>query len=366
MNNFIFNFEEEYLKSILVTGGCGFIGSNFLHYLWNHQKNLQIVNLDSLTYAGNEANLDSLKGMDNYRFVKGDICDIDLVRKVFCENDIDTVVHFAAETHVDRSILNPLQFLQTNVYGTGVLLEVARNYWQTSQYENHRFHHISTDEVFGSLSPNDLPFEESTPYAPNSPYSASKAASDHLVRSYFHTYHLPITISNCSNNYGPYQLPEKLIPLFISNAINGLSLPVYGDGKQIRDWVYVEDHCDAIWEILTKGKRGETYAVGGNNQPTNLEIIMEITALLDKLIPDSPYKPHANLIHHIKDRPGHDRRYAMNISKICNELGWTPKESLHSGLLKTVTWYLNNVSWINRVKENHDLQNFLITNYSNR
>jgi dTDP-glucose 4,6-dehydratase len=354
------------LKSILITGGCGFIGSNFIHYIIDHNQDLRVTNLDAVTYAGNEANLENIKTNPNYHFIKGDICDQELVRKIFVENDIDTVVHFAAETHVDRSILNPLEFLHTNVYGTGVLLEAAREHWQKNPTGEHRFHHISTDEVFGSLMPNDSAFNESTPYSPNSPYSASKAASDHLVRSYFHTYQLPITISNCTNNYGPYQFPEKLIPLFISNAIHGLPLPVYGDGKQIRDWVYVEDHCEGIYQILSKGKVGETYGIGGNNQPTNLEIILEITSLLDEILPQSPHKPYAQLIQYVKDRPGHDRRYAMNISKINRELGWTPKESLNSGLRKTVEWYIHNANWVENINKNKEFNHFLQTNYSNR
>jgi dTDP-glucose 4,6-dehydratase len=246
------------------------------------------------------------------------------------------------------------------------LLEAARSYWQTKPSEEHRFHHISTDEVFGSLSPEDPPFCETTPYSPNSPYSASKAASDHLVRAYYTTYQLPITISNCSNNFGPYQFPEKLIPLFITNAVRGLPLPVYGDGKQIRDWVYVEDHCQAIYQILSRGKEGETYAVGGNNQPTNLEIIQEITTLMDEMLPDSPFKPHAQLIQHIQDRPGHDRRYAININKIQNELGWTPEHSLYTGLRKTVEWYLQNPEWVDAIQRNQEFSQFMQTNYSNR
>ena len=354
------------MKSILITGGCGFIGTNFIHYLKSQCTDLHITNLDALTYAGNEANLEKYVDDPNYQFVRGDICDKDLVSHLFEEQKFDTVVHFAAETHVDRSILDPLQFLQTNVIGTGVLLEAARLYWQEHFCVENRFHHISTDEVFGTLSPDDPPFNETTPYTPNSPYSASKAASDHLVRAYFTTYHLPVTISNCSNNYGPYQLPEKLIPLFISNAINGLPLPVYGDGRQIRDWVYVEDHCEAIYQILTHGKIGETYGIGGNNQPTNLEIIQEITTLLDEFLPDSPYKPHVNLIKHVTDRPGHDRRYAMNIGKIQQQLGWTPKHDLRSGLRKTVEWYLSNPEWVNSVKEKQDFSKFIKTNYLNR
>jgi len=354
------------LRSILVTGGCGFIGSNFIHYLFDLRTDIHITNLDALTYAGNESSLAKYAGRSSYRFVKGDICDKDLVARLFAEEKIDTVVHFAAETHVDRSILDPLQFLQTNVIGTGVLLEAARAYWKKHPSEENHFHHISTDEVFGTLSPDDPPFNETTPYAPNSPYSASKAASDHLVRAYFTTYHLPVTISNCSNNYGPYQLPEKLIPLFISNAVHGLPLPVYGDGKQIRDWVYVEDHCDAIYQILMNGNIGETYGIGGNNQPTNLEIIQEITALLDELLPESPYRPHANLIKHVTDRPGHDRRYAMNITKIQRELGWSPKHDLRSGLRETVEWFLQNSNWVNAVKEKRDFSSFMQSNYSNR
>jgi dTDP-glucose 4,6-dehydratase len=353
------------LKSILITGGCGFIGSNFIKYLFKHHDDLQVFNLDVLTYAGNRANLFDLEKDPRYHFLQGDICDAGYVNTVFNENQVDSVVHFAAETHVDRSILDPLRFLQTNVIGTGVLLEAARHAWE-GHFDGHRFHHISTDEVFGTLKPEDPPFCETTPYAPNSPYSASKAASDHLVRAYFSTYGLPITISNCTNNYGPYQFPEKLIPLMITNAIEGKLLPVYGDGQQIRDWVYVEDHCSAIDAILDHGKIGETYCIGGNNQPTNLEIILQITSILDELLPNSPYRPHANLIHHVTDRLGHDRRYDIDISKTRRELGWSPQESLHSGLENTVHWYLEHADWINSINKNRDFSQFLQANYTNR
>jgi dTDP-glucose 4,6-dehydratase len=319
------------MKNLLVTGAAGFIGSNFVQYLLNHRKYLQVVGLDLLTYAGNEENLASCRGNPHFTFHQGSIGDRGLMDRIMAEDAIDTIVNFAAETHVDRSILGPIQFLETNVVATGILLEAAREAWKGQGEGEVRFHHISTDEVYGSLAPGEAPFSEKTNYKPNSPYSASKAGSDHLVRAYAHTYGLPISISNCTNNYGPYQFPEKLIPLMILNCLQGKPLPVYGDGKQIRDWLYVEDHCEAITLILEKGRAGETYLIGGNNQPTNLEILEKITSIMDELRPDSPYKPHFQLVKHVTDRPGHDRRYAMDTSHIKNKIGWVPKVNLETG-----------------------------------
>lgn len=319
------------MNNILVTGGAGFIGTNFILGMFRESQFGKIVNLDLLTYAGNISNLDPLQGDERYHFEKMDIRDQAGIERILQENDIDTIVNFAAETHVDRSILGPIQFLETNVVGTGCLLQAARKVWAGRNPAEVRFHHVSTDEVFGTLAPDAPPFSETTPYAPNSPYSASKAGSDHLVRAYQHTYGLPITISNCTNNYGPYQYPEKLIPLVILNCLYGKPIPVYGDGKQIRDWLYVEDHCEAIRVILERGKPGETYLVGGDNQPTNMEVIRQITAIFNEIRHESPFFPHENLIQFVKDRPGHDRRYDMDISKMKKELGWSPKISLQQG-----------------------------------
>lgn len=350
----------------MITGGAGFIGSNFIHRLARLKPDLTLVNLDALTYAGNQENTKSLEGNGRYHFIHGDISDQELVESILNKYEIDTVVNFAAESHVDRSILSPMQFLQTNVVGTGILLEAVRKVWMGKNPTDLRFHHISTDEVFGSLQPGDPPFCETSQYSPNSPYSASKAASDHLVRAYQHTYGLPVTISNCTNNYGPYQFPEKLIPLIIMNCLKGNPLPVYGDGQQVRDWLYVEDHCEAIQMILEDGKVGETYLIGGENQPTNLEIIQQITSILDELRPDSIFKPHANLIKFVTDRPGHDRRYAMDISKIRRELNWSPKHDLAGGLRATVEWYLSHQSWVNALANKDDFCSWIDNNYSNR
>jgi dTDP-glucose 4,6-dehydratase len=357
------------MKNILVTGGAGFIGSNFIRYLLDQDPDVQIVNLDLLTYAGSLENLKDLPGQDRHVFVKGDVADQALVNGILSHHKIDTIVHFAAETHVDRSILGPAQFIQTNIIGTFSLLEAARKYWLDERkmpVDQVRFHHVSTDEVFGSLSPSDPPFNEKTPYDPRSPYSASKASSDHLVRAYFHTYGLPVTISNCTNNYGPYQFPEKLIPLMITNAMRGISLPVYGDGQQVRDWLYVEDHCDAILRILVSGKPGETYAVGGDNQPPNLTLVKQICSILDELFPESTNAPHEKLIQFVGDRPGHDRRYDMDISKIREELGWQPKESLGSGLTRTIQWYAGNLEWLKAIHTSDSYQGWLAANYSVR
>ncbi len=355
------------MQNVLVTGGAGFIGSNFVRYLLANEPQVQVLNLDLLTYAGSLENLKDLPDAQRHTFVKGDICDRSLVEELMRRHTIDTVVHFAAETHVDRSILDPEKFIRTNIQGTYTLLEAARRVWQEGgALQSVRFHHISTDEVFGMLGPDDPAFSESTPYAPNSPYAASKASSDHLVRSYGHTYGLPFTITNCTNNYGPYQFPEKLIPLMILNAQEGRPLPVYGDGQQIRDWLYVEDHCEAIHTVLVKGRSGETYAVGGDNQPANLTVVKTLCEILDEFQPASPFVPHANLIQYVKDRPGHDRRYDMNITKLRQELGWEPRQSLESGLLKTVEWYLSHPEWVEAIRKQQDYRGWLEKNYAKR
>ena len=356
-------------QNLLVTGGAGFIGSNFIRYVQKQDPQVNVVNLDLLTYAGSFENLKDLLYPENHHFIEGDICDQPLVEKILQENQIDTIVHFAAESHVDRSLKGPWAFIQTNIVGTFSLLEAARKIWLDEKKLDEsavRFHHISTDEVYGTLDPDDPAFEETTPYAPNSPYAASKASSDHLVRSYAHSFGLPITISNCSNNYGPYQFPEKLIPLMILNALTGKALPIYGDGMQIRDWLYVEDHCDAIWSILQKGKVGESYNIGGGNQPANIEIVNTICAILDTEDPSTEYQPHSQLITYVKDRPGHDRRYAMNIEKIHRDLGWQPSVDLSEGLQKTVQWYLNHIDWLNAIIKEKDYQNWVEINYQGR
>lgn len=357
------------MQNTLVTGGAGFIGSNFIRYLLKTTEDVHVVNLDALTYAGSLENLKHLPDPGRHTFIHGDVCDRELVSGLFSDYRIDTVIHFAAESHVDRSILDPEPFIQTNVVGTYILLEAARRAWLVDEalpLGQVRFHHISTDEVFGSLGPDEPAFKETTNYAPNSPYAASKAASDHLVRAYHHTFQLPVTISNCSNNYGPYQFPEKLIPLMILNALQGMPLPVYGDGKQIRDWLYVEDHCEAIYKIINEGLPGATYNIGGNNQPTNLVIVHTICEIMDDVMPNSPYAPHTSLIQHVTDRPGHDRRYAMDISRLSNEMGWHPRHSLTDGLVKTVEWYLNNQQWTEAVRQQKDYQGWLEKNYTRR
>lgn len=354
------------MNNILVTGGAGFIGSNFIRYLLDTGKATLLINLDALTYAGNLENLADYKNDNRFKFVKGDINDGPLVHSLLNSYEIDTIVHFAAETHVDRSIIGPSEFIRTNISGTFQLLEEARHFWIGDGFGKSRevrFHHISTDEVFGSLGAGDDSFTELTPYSPRSPYSASKAASDHLVRSYFHTYKLPISITNCSNNYGPNQYPEKLIPLVILNALRGEALPVYGDGQQIRDWLYVDDHCRAIDLVIEKGTPGVTYVVGGNNQPTNLEIIKMICNYLDSIFPNSKNTPHESLIKYVKDRPGHDRRYAMNISKINKELGWEPKETLKTGLVKTIQWYIEHQNWVEEILSRPEYNRWLSDNY---
>ncbi len=354
---------------ILVTGGAGFIGSNFIQYVAQTQPDVFILNVDLLTYAGSLENLKGLPASNQYEFVKGNICDQPFIEDLLRRYEINAVVHFAAESHVDRSILGPGAFVQTNIFGTFSMLEAVRKVWFTERKADDntvRFHHISTDEVFGSLTPDAPAFAETTPYSPNSPYAASKASSDHLVQAYSHTYGLPITMTNCSNNYGPYQFPEKLVPLMILNALEGKSLPIYGDGAQIRDWLYVEDHCEAIWQVLQNGKTGESYNVGGNNQPTNMEIVNAICEILDELKPDSPYAPHAALKQFVTDRLGHDRRYAMNIDKINAELGWQPRYNLQDGLLKTVRWYLENDEWIKAIRKQKEYQAWLDQNYAQR
>ncbi len=326
---------------VLVTGGAGFIGSNFIHYIFKKYPDYEVINLDLLTYAGNLENLKGIEKNPNYKFVKGDIADKKLVEKLLSNSDIDIIVNFAAESHVDRSIMDASAFIHTNIIGTYTLLEAAR------QNGKLRFHHVSTDEVYGSLKPQDAPFCESTPYDPRSPYSASKAASDHLVRASFHTYGLPITISNCSNNYGPYQFPEKLIPLFITNLIENKKVPLYGDGLNVRDWLYVKDHCEAIDLIIHQGKIGETYCIGGNAEKSNKEITYKILELMDK---------DEKIIEFVKDRPGHDRRYAINFSKINKELGWQPKVSFDEGIKKTIKWYQENKDWWKKIKTGEYLE----------
>jgi dTDP-glucose 4,6-dehydratase len=336
--------------NLLVTGGCGFIGSNFIRQrLLDREPGLgQLVNLDQLTYAGNPANLADLAGDARYAFVHGDIGDEALVARILAEHAIDAVVNFAAESHVDRSIDSPEPFVQTNVTGTVRLLNAARRLWAglpAGKKEAFRFLHVSTDEVYGTLGPADPAFTEETPFEPNSPYAASKAASDHFVRAYHHTYKLPVLTTNCSNNYGPYHFPEKLIPLVILNALEGKDLPVYGDGQQVRDWLYVEDHARAIWLVLQRGRPGETYNVGGLNEQPNLEVVKRICSLLDARSPRSGGKPYSSQIKFVADRPGHDRRYAMESGKLRRDLGWTPQETVESGLRKTVEWYLDNRWW---------------------
>ena len=357
------------MQTVLVTGGAGFIGSNFIHLLLHADLSVKVVNLDLLTYAGSLENLKDLPDPGRHVFIQGDICDRPLVDALLREYPIDTVVHFAAESHVDRSILGPGQFVQTNITGTFTLLEACRQAWLVEKIipqREVRFHHVSTDEVFGSLRPNDPPFSEITPYAPNSPYSASKAASDHLARAYYHTYKLPVTISNCSNNYGPRQFPEKLIPLMILNALEGKPLPVYGDGHQIRDWLYVDDHCEAILRILQSGVPGETYNIGGDNQPFNIDIVKQICTMIDEKRPDSSFTPHASLIQYVRDRPGHDRRYAMDIHKIERELGWKPRYSLGQGLQATTDWYLGHPDWVQAIHQQTDYQHWINKNYATR
>lgn len=336
---------------ILVTGCAGFIGSNFVH-VWLAERDEAIVNLDKLTYAGNLANLFALKDDTRHVFVEGDIGDGDLTSRLLVEHQPRAIINFAAESHVDRSIHGPTDFIQTNVLGTFNLLESARAYWTelpNARKEAFRFVHVSTDEVYGSLSPTDEPFTETTAYAPNSPYSASKAASDHLVRAWHRTYGLPVLTTNCSNNYGPFHFPEKLIPLVIRNALLGKPLPIYGDGLQVRDWLYVEDHCRAIIRVLEAGRVGEVYNIGGWNEQTNLQVVTTVCTILDELSPKADRRSYAEQITLVKDRPGHDRRYAIDASKMERELGWRPRETFESGIRKTVQWYLEHQAWVEDV-----------------
>ena len=351
-------------KVLLVTGGAGFIGSNFV--LEAVRRGHRVVNLDALTYAGNIDNLASLEGNEMHTFVHGSILDGALLASLLAEHKPDAIVHFAAESHVDRSILGPSAFIETNIVGTFTLLEAALKHMRAlpeAERGEFRFLHVSTDEVYGSLGPDEDAFHEETPYQPNSPYSASKASSDHLVRAYFHTYGLPVVTTNCSNNYGPYQFPEKLIPLMIHNALNGKPLPVYGDGQNVRDWLYVTDHCDAILTVLAKGEPGETYNVGGLNEQKNLDVVKTLCSILDELHAEGA--PHDRLITYVKDRPGHDRRYAIDCAKLQNSFGWAPKESFGTGIRKTVQWYLDNPAWVEKIVSG-EYRNWIEGNYSSR
>lgn len=341
------------MNCMLVTGGCGFIGSNFVRLAMRELPNCRVINLDKLTYAGNPLSLADIEQDSRYRFVKGDICDANLVEQLLREECVDTVVHFAAESHVDRSIAGPEEFIKTNIVGTFTLLEAVRKTWLSGSLpgtlDDLRFLHVSTDEVYGSLGETGY-FAESTPYDPRSPYSASKASSDHLVSAYHHTYGLPTLITNCSNNYGPYQFPEKLIPLIINNARNGKELPIYGDGKNIRDWLYVEDHCEAILAVLHSGKVGETYNIGGNSEKQNIEVVQTICDILDEQIGFlANGELRRTLIRFVKDRPGHDRRYAIDASKISQEFGWQPSVRFEEGIRETIKWYLENPAWVSSV-----------------
>ena len=352
-------------NTILITGGCGFIGSNFIQYILANTKYRNVINLDKLTYAGNLNNLLDIQKDERYIFIQGDICDHNCVRNIFKEYLPNVVVHFAAESHVDRSIDGPQQFIQTNIIGTSVLLQESLDYYihlNKSFRSKFKFHHISTDEVFGSLGEGGY-FSESTAYDPSSPYSASKASSDHLVRAWHRTFGLPVTISNCSNNYGPYQFPEKLIPLIILNCLAEKPLPVYGTGENVRDWLYVQDHCDAINMVLQKGTIGETYNVGGNNEIQNIQIVKDICTILDEVKPAESGKSYHQLITFVKDRPGHDFRYAIDSTKIKQDLGWQPHETFQSGLRKTINWYLENKDWWIETQENIYQQERLGTGY---
>ena len=364
------------MKTLLVTGCAGFIGSNFVHTLLAGGREAKVINLDKLTYAGNLANLAALQNDPRHVFVQGDMGDRALVERLLQEHQPDAVVNFAAESHVDRSIHGPGDFIQTNVVGTFNLLEAVRAYWSAlpattvmasearPSQSSFRFLHVSTDEVYGTLSPTDPPFAETNAYEPNSPYSASKAASDHLVRAWHHTYGLPVLTTNCSNNYGPYHFPEKLIPLVIHNALAGKPLPIYGDGQQVRDWLYVEDHCRAILRVLEAGTLGETYNIGGCNEKANLDVVRTLCAILDELKPRADGEPYASQITYVKDRPGHDRRYAIDARKIERELGWKPQETFETGIRKTVQWYLDHADWVDNVTSGN-YRNWLAQHYGN-
>ena len=337
------------MKKILITGGAGFIGSHVVRRFVKRYPQYHIFNLDALTYAGNLENIKDIENESNYTFVKGDITDETFIADLFATHNFDGVLHLAAESHVDRSITDPLAFVKTNVFGTMILLNAAKKQWQ-GNFEGKRFYHISTDEVYGTLGAEGL-FTETTPYDPNSPYSASKASSDHLVRAWHRTYGLPVIVTNCSNNYGPYHFPEKLIPLVILNALDAKPLPVYGNGQQIRDWLFVEDHARALYKVVTEGVVGETYNIGGHNEKQNIEVVKTICKILDELKPQANGQTYESLITFVKDRPGHDLRYAIDATKIQNELGWTPAETFETGIRKTVEWYLNNLDWCHRVQD---------------
>jgi dTDP-glucose 4,6-dehydratase len=355
------------LSPILVTGGAGFIGSNFI-LDWLALVGSPLVNLDKLTYAGNLQNLASIEQHPAYHFEQGDICDAPLLDRLLNRYQPRAILHFAAESHVDRSLAGPEAFVRTNVDGTFRLLEAARSYlakFAPEDRQKFRFLHVSTDEVYGTLRPQDPPFEETTAYAPNSPYAASKAGSDHLVRAYVHSYGLPAVTTNCSNNYGPFQFPEKLLPLMITNAIAGKPLPVYGDGRQVRDWLYVGDHCSALRAVLERGEIGETYNIGGRNEQANLDTVELLCGLLDELLPNAPHAPHRNLISFVTDRPGHDRRYAINAAKIERQLGWRPAETFATGLRRTVQWYLAHQEWVGEVTSGAYRQ-WIDQNYAHR
>lgn len=352
---------------ILVTGGAGFIGSAVIRHIISNTTD-SVVNVDKLTYAGNLESLAEVSQSSRYVFERVDICDRDQIDRVLREHQPDAVMHLAAESHVDRSISGPSEFIQTNIIGTYTLLEAVRHYWNAlgeGGKANFRFHHISTDEVYGDLEGPEELFTETTPYQPSSPYSASKASSDHLVRAWSRTYGLPILVTNCSNNYGPYHFPEKLIPLIILNALEGKPLPIYGKGDQVRDWLYVEDHARALYKVVTEGAIGETYNIGGHNEKQNIEVVHALCALLDELRPDSTYLPHSSLVINVQDRPGHDQRYAIDASKIQRELGWTPEENFETGMRKTVEWYLANTEWVAHVKSG-SYQQWIDQNYTDR
>lgn len=347
------------MKSLLVTGGSGFIGTNFIRLAMKLLPVSRVINLDKLTYAGNPANLADMECDTRYRFIHGDICDRGALERILVQEQIDTVVHFAAESHVDRSISGPGDFIQTNIVGTFSLLEAVRNSWPHSNWapgSSGLFLHVSTDEVYGSLGETGY-FTEDTPYDPRSPYSASKAASDHLVKAYHHTYGLPVITTNCSNNYGPYQFPEKLIPLIITNALGGKELPVYGDGRNVRDWLYVEDHCKALCEVLQAGRAGETYNIGGNSEKQNIDVVRTVCQILDEIAAPLPGgRPRSSLIRFVKDRPGHDRRYAIDSSKLREEFGWQPSVNFEQGIRLTIDWYLENSAWMSSVMDGSYLE----------